>query len=74
MSCSVTFGNSSTPLGQRKHLNPTTPSETIGASSRSLPGMMPPQNPISVHILPIVADCFSNKFATVVVGGIEFLF
>lgn len=72
-SSSLTFGNSSTPLGQRKHLKPTTPSAINFGNSLSLPGMIPPQNPTSVQIWPAVAFCFSNRFATVVVGGIELL-
>lgn len=73
-SSSVTFGNSSTPLGQRKHLKPTTPCSISFGSSLSLPGMIPPQKPTSTQILPAVACCFSSKCATVVVGGIELLF
>lgn len=68
-----TWGNSCTPLGHKKHLNPTTPSFNKGFRSSWLPGMIPPQNPTSTYIFPAAACCFTLRFATVVVGGMEFL-
>lgn len=71
--CLSTLGNSSTPLGHRKHLKPTTPRSSIGFNCFSLPGMIPPQNPTSTCSLPLVASSLATRFATVVVGGMEFL-
>jgi hypothetical protein len=48
-------GNSSTPEGVRKHLNPKQPACNKGLSWPRLPGTTPPQNP---------ADTFSWKAAT----------
>src|SRR6185503_7304106 len=68
---SVTYSNSSTPDGTRKHLNPTTPASNIGASSAVFPGTTPPQNPTSTKHSRRASSNFVLKPASVVVGGIE---
>src|ERR1041385_3874528 len=70
-SFSVTCGNSSTPDGTRKHLNPTTPASNIGASSPVFPGTTPPQNPTSTKQLFVAVSNLVVKPESVVVGGIE---
>ncbi len=65
-------GNSSTPDGDRKHLNPSTPASQSGSRSSRLSGTAPPQNPTSTASLSCASACFAFRSARVVVGGTEF--
>ena len=68
-SASVTAGNSSTPDGTRKHLNPRTPAATRPPNSETLPGTTPPQNPTSTQHRPSAARRLASSPAIVVVAG-----
>src|SRR5207302_6977271 len=66
---SPTCGNSSTPLGTRKHLNPKTPASHNDLSCDVFSGTTPPQNPTSTHNFPSAAANFSRRPPAVVVAG-----
>ena len=66
------IGNSSTPEGARKHLNPLTPSRAKASKQSELPSTSPPQNPKSTPRFPLAAARFARNPSTLVVAGIEF--
>ncbi len=53
-------------------MNPKTPSSWRGRRSARFPGTAPPQNPTSTNTWSAATSRLSFRFATVVVGGIEF--
>ena len=67
---SATPGNSSTPDGTRKHLNPRTPAAASPSSAPALPGTTPPQKPQSTrHPAARAAWRLASRAATEVVAG-----
>ena len=71
-SSSVTCSNSSTPEGDRKLLNPSTPDCARGARSAEFPGTTPPQRATSTWHFSCAACLFASSPATVVVAGTLF--
>src|SRR6266516_4741047 len=68
-SASPSGGNSGTPEGSRKHLNPNTPRSCRPRSSVRLPGIAPPQKPTSTWQRPTAADRFDASASGLTVGG-----